>query len=189
LPKWDSTLSQLQVLVRRKSSLDSRLSQSTSREIKCLDWNNRTAFNWIFEGNLTAARYLNFLRFDLVPARTAMFPNDHEEDHIRIFGFNKMGRLLTLESLSVNILTHISWKVDRTSRSRWPPRSPDLTLLDFFVWSYLKPQKKFILIDQIIFCTHSLGSDASNIQRSISNEFFPIDSNVKIAKNTGPLRH
>jgi hypothetical protein len=32
------------------------------------------------------------------------------------------------------------------------------------------------------FCTHSLGSDASNIQRSIGNEFFPIDSNVKIAK-------
>jgi hypothetical protein len=40
-----------------------------------------------------------------------------------------------------------------------------------------------------IFCTHSLESDASNIQRSLSNECFPIDSNVKIAKNTGPLRH
>jgi hypothetical protein len=40
-----------------------------------------------------------------------------------------------------------------------------------------------------IFCTHSLESNASNIQRSLRNECFPVDSNVKIAKNTGPLRH
>jgi hypothetical protein len=37
------------------------------------------------------------------------------------------------------------------------------------------------------FCTHSLESNASNIQRSLRNECFPVDSNVKIA--TGPLRH
>jgi hypothetical protein len=39
------------------------------------------------------------------------------------------------------------------------------------------------------FCTHSLESNASNIQCSLRNECFPVDSNVKIAKNTGPLRH
>jgi hypothetical protein len=39
------------------------------------------------------------------------------------------------------------------------------------------------------FCTHSLESNASNIQRSLRNQCFPVDSNVKIAKNTGPLRH
>jgi hypothetical protein len=42
---------------------------------------------------------------------------------------------------------------------------------------------------KISFCIQSFGSDASNIQRSISNELFQIDSNVKIAKNAGPLRH
>jgi hypothetical protein len=36
---------------------------------------------------------------------------------------------------------------------------------------------------------HNLESNASNIQRSLRNECFPVDSNVKIAKNTGPLRH
>jgi hypothetical protein len=41
----------------------------------------------------------------------------------------------------------------------------------------------------LIFYTHSLESNASNIQRSLRNECFPVDSNVKIAKNTGPLRH
>jgi hypothetical protein len=41
----------------------------------------------------------------------------------------------------------------------------------------------------MIFCTHNLESNASNIQRSLRNECFPVDSNVKIAKNTGPLRH
>jgi hypothetical protein len=34
-----------------------------------------------------------------------------------------------------------------------------------------------------------LESNASNIQRSLRNECFPVDSNVKIAKNIGPLRH
>jgi hypothetical protein len=38
------------------------------------------------------------------------------------------------------------------------------------------------------FCSHSLGSDASNIQRSISNELFPIDSNVKIGKKHWPFK-
>jgi hypothetical protein len=38
----------------------------------------------------------------------------------------------------------------------------------------------------IILFVLSLESDASNIQ---GNECFPIDSNVKIAKNTGHLRH
>jgi hypothetical protein len=33
------------------------------------------------------------------------------------------------------------------------------------------------------FCIHSLESNASNIQRSLRNESFPVDSNVKIAKN------
>jgi hypothetical protein len=47
----------------------------------------------------------------------------------------------------------------------------------------------FILFLNCIFCTHSLESNASNIQRSLRNECFPVDSNVKIAKNTGPLRH
>jgi hypothetical protein len=42
---------------------------------------------------------------------------------------------------------------------------------------------------KMTFCTHNLESDASNIQRSLRNECFPIDSNVKVAKNTGPLRH
>jgi hypothetical protein len=56
--------------------------QSTPKEIQYLNWNNRTVFNraLLFEGNLTAASYLNFLPFDLVPALTAMFPNDHEAD-------------------------------------------------------------------------------------------------------------
>jgi hypothetical protein len=35
---------------------------------------------YFFEGNLTAASYLDFLRFDLVPALTAMFPDNHEAD-------------------------------------------------------------------------------------------------------------
>jgi hypothetical protein len=54
-----------------------------------------------------------------------------------------------------------------------PCYSPDLAPFDFDHCQILKN----------FFCTHGLGSDASNIQRSIRNELFPIDSNVKIAKD------
>ena len=35
---------------------------------------------YLFEENLTAARYLDFLRFDLIPALAVMFPNHEDGD-------------------------------------------------------------------------------------------------------------
>jgi hypothetical protein len=44
--------------------------------------NHRTAFvgPYFFEGNLTAARYLNFLRLELLPALSLVFPNNEDGD-------------------------------------------------------------------------------------------------------------
>jgi hypothetical protein len=61
---------------------------------------------------------------------------------IRIFDFNKMGRLLTLESTSVNILTP-HFLQGRRGAIEWPSLSPDLTPLDFFLWGYLKSKVYF----------------------------------------------
>lgn len=42
--------------------------------------NNRILGPYFFEENLTAARYLDFLRFELVPALAVMFPNEADPD-------------------------------------------------------------------------------------------------------------
>jgi hypothetical protein len=76
----------------------------------------------------------------------------------------------------------------------------NITVITFFIYN-TKDRNKLDIIQFLVhlkssisstvftFCTHSLESNASNIQRSLRNECFPVDSNVKIAKNTGPLRH
>jgi hypothetical protein len=54
-----------------------------------------------------------------------------------------------------------------------PCYSPDLAPFDFDHCQILKN----------FFCTHGLGSDASNIPTLNQEQLFPIDSNVKIAKD------
>jgi hypothetical protein len=78
-------------------------------------------------------------------------------------GFNKMGPLLTLpepqwlllEPFSLIASFQQDGATAHTARaamavvrvilpdrliSRWPPRSPDLSMCDFFLWGYLKPR-------------------------------------------------
>ena len=95
---------------------------------------------YLFEENLTAARYLDFLRFDLFPAFAVMFSNHEDGDvpHQRIW-FQQDGAFLHF-GLEVRRFLDIfegCW-IGRRGSFEWPARSPDLTLLDFFLWGYLK---------------------------------------------------
>lgn len=96
---------------------------------------------YFFQDTLNADVYLDFLRFELVPALAVLFPNEDDPDipHNRIwlqqdgapphFGLNVRQFL--------NDTFHNRW-IGRRGPIEWPPRSPDLTLLDFFLWGYLK---------------------------------------------------
>jgi Transposase. len=90
---------------------------------------------YFFEENLTAARYLDFLRFDLVPSLAELFPNNEDPDipEERIW-FQQDG---APPHYGVQVREYLNntftgrW-IGRRGTIEWPPRSPDLTPLDFF---------------------------------------------------------
>lgn len=96
---------------------------------------------YFFEENLNAARYLDFLRFELVPALAVIFPNNEDPDmpHPSIW-FQQDG---APPHFGVQVRQFLDdmfpnrW-IGRRGPFEWPPRSPDLTPLDFFLWGHLK---------------------------------------------------
>lgn len=101
---------------------------------------------YFFEGNLTAASYLDFLRFELVPALAVIFPNGEDGDvpHRRIW-YQQDG---APPHFGLEVRQYLDevfperW-IGRRGSLEWPPRSPDLTPLDFFLWGYLKTKVYF----------------------------------------------
>jgi hypothetical protein len=78
----------------------------------------------------------DFLRFDLVPALTAMFSNNHEADapHQDISLQQDVAR----PHFGINVRQYLDatfperW-IGSRGAIEWPPRSPDLTPLIFFL--------------------------------------------------------
>uniref|UniRef100_V5I868 Transposable element Tc1 transposase n=1 Tax=Anoplophora glabripennis TaxID=217634 RepID=V5I868_ANOGL len=103
--------------------------------------NNRILGPFFFEENLTAARYLDFLTFDLIPALAVIFPHEIDPDipNERIW-FQQDG---APPHFGIDVRRYLDemfpnrW-IGRRGTVEWPPRSPDLTPLDYFLWGYLK---------------------------------------------------
>ncbi|KAJ8963136.1 hypothetical protein NQ318_018601 [Aromia moschata] len=74
---------------------------------------------------------------------------------------NKMGALLIMPLLSVigSIEFNEHW-IGRDCPILWPPRSPDLTILDFYLWGHLK---------QIVY-REPLENDEEQLKTRIQNE-------------------
>lgn len=96
---------------------------------------NQVIGPFFIEGNLTAAKYLDLLRDHIVPSilniagdnfDTLWFQQDGAPAHfgIQVRHF--------LDATFPN-----RW-IGRRGKIEWPPRSPDLTPLDFFLWGFLK---------------------------------------------------
>lgn len=102
---------------------------------------NRILGPIFFEDNLTGERYLEFLRDELMPALTDLFPNENDpdipDDNI---WYQQDGAPPHFARPVRNFLDqHFPGRwIGRRGPIEWPPRSPDLTPLDFFLWGYLK---------------------------------------------------
>lgn len=102
---------------------------------------NRILGPYFFEETLNGQRYLDFLQFDLVPALAVLFPNQQDPDipHNNIW-FQQDGAPPHYSIAVRNFLNETfpnRW-IGRRGPIEWPPRSPDITPLDFFLWGYLK---------------------------------------------------
>lgn len=89
---------------------------------------------YFFEETLTGARYLEFLQNFLLPELNRLFPNTND------LWLQQDGAPPHYALLVRNYLDNVfpnRW-IGRRGTIEWPPRSPDLTPLDFFLWGYLK---------------------------------------------------
>ena len=103
--------------------------------------NNRVIGPYFFEGSLTGERYHDFLENDLIPALATLYPDENMPDMPnQALWFQQDGAPPHYAASVRRFLDDVfpnRW-IGRRGSIEWPPRSPDLTPLDYFLWSYVK---------------------------------------------------
>lgn len=96
---------------------------------------NRIVGPFFIDGNLNAAQYIHLLQTNIIPAvQDIAGPDFHE------VWFQQDGAPAHFGVRVRELLDRVfpnRW-IGRRGELEWPPRSPDLTPLDFFLWGYLK---------------------------------------------------
>lgn len=97
---------------------------------------NRLIGPYIFDGNLTGERYLNFIArdledfFDDLPLDVLQNLEYFQQDGAPAHNTRNVANFLNNRFIN-------NW-IGTNGHVRWPPRSPDLTCLDYFLWGHLK---------------------------------------------------
>lgn len=131
--------------------------------------NDRMLGPYFFQQTLTAERYLDFLTFELIPSLAVIFPNDHDPDipgqQIWLQQDGAPPHYARAVREYLNTIFPNRW-IGRSGAVEWPPRSPDLTPLDYFAWGYLKervyqhqPQNIDDLIERIRQVTRNISPE------------------------------
>ena len=99
-----------------------------------LDW---TIF---FEGSVNGQNYLAMLNEQVFPELVRKFGDQFDDDHFARLWWAQDGApahnaLVIRDWLEEFFPNHV---VALNHSVEWPPRSPDLTLCDFFLWGYVK---------------------------------------------------
>ncbi|XP_023312530.1 uncharacterized protein LOC111692677 [Anoplophora glabripennis] len=107
---------------------------------------NRILGPFFIEGALTGEKYFKFLRDDLIPAPAVLYPNDVDPDlPNNTIWYQQDGATPHFAVIVRDYLNQIfanRW-IGPRGTIEWPPRSPDLTPLDYFLWGYLKSKVYF----------------------------------------------
>jgi transposase len=140
-----------------------------SVNVWCGIYNSHLIGPYVIEGNLTGEVYLNFLR-DILPGllqgidiRGMWYQHDGARPHfcipVRDYLSEQYGN---------------RW-IGRNGPVTWPPRSPDLTPLDYFLWGYLKSEvykEEFYsreqLLQKIITVCQNIRNSPDMILRSVT---------------------
>lgn len=102
---------------------------------------NRIIGPYYFEENLNGPRYLQFLQDYVIPNLVILFPNaNNPAIPNENLWFQQDGAPPHYAADVRRYLDQVfpnRW-IGRRGSIEWPPRSPDLTPLDFFLWGHLK---------------------------------------------------
>lgn len=96
---------------------------------------------YYFRGNLTAERYLEHLRMAVLPDLLAAFPDPNNGENLDPSIWFQQDGAPPHYGLTVRRFLDNQFEgrwIGRRGPMEWPPRSPDLTPLDFFLWGHLK---------------------------------------------------
>lgn len=101
---------------------------------------NRVVGPIFIRGNLTGVLYRNLLETEIEPRIRQIVLNNQEEFENREIIFQQDGAPPHFDRMAREFLdTNFPGRwIGRRGSTEWPPRSPDLTPLDFFLWGYLK---------------------------------------------------
>lgn len=106
-----------------------------STNVWCGILNNQLVGPYFYDGTLTGERYLDFLR-NILPGLMENIPLDVranmwiQQDGAPAHNANMVKNYLNDQFES-------KW-IGTNGPVKWPPRSPDLTPLDFFLWGHIK---------------------------------------------------
>lgn len=142
---------------------------------------NRMIGPFIYDRNLTAAFYLEILQQQL----HEFLDNINLQERASLF-FQQDGAPAHNARMTVNLLNHTfpnQW-IGTHGPIRWPPRSPDLTPMDFFVWGFLKNEiykKPNRTLNELRDNTESAFRKISNIH--IANAIRSISKRCRLCVN------
>ena len=95
---------------------------------------------FFFEGNVTGAKYLQLLNEKVLPELFNLFPNQFDNGHFTRLWWAQDGapahRTVEISEFLTEFFQNRIIALDHPTE--WPPRSPDLTPCDYFLWGYLK---------------------------------------------------
>lgn len=114
---------------------DRRTQNNPKVNVWCGIYNSQVIGPVFIEGNLNGVRYLDLLRQHLEPFLDNLPLNERWSFYFQQDGAPPHFTLPVREYLSQLLPRH--W-IGRRGPIEWPPRSPDLTPLDVFLWGHLK---------------------------------------------------
>jgi len=111
----------------------SRMQGAQKLMVWCGIWDTRILGPVFIEGNLTGEKYLNLLKEEVMPSlltEDGKFPSFFQQDGAPPHFCVRVRQWLDQQFSG-------QW-IGRRGPIEWPPRSPDLTPLDFYLWGHLK---------------------------------------------------
>lgn len=150
---------------------------------------NKIVGPFFIDGNLNAQKYLDLLNNSIIPAIRNIVQGAFDNVWFQQDGAQPHYALIVRDFLN-NIFPE-KW-IGRRGAVEWPPRSPDLTPLDFFYWGYLKGkvyETKPTDIDDLRERICNVSSEISaNMLQNVTNQHYVRFSHCQL-KYGGHFEH
>lgn len=116
--------------------INCRRQYSQKINVWCGILNERVIGPFFFEGNMNGEQFLHFLQNEFFNAVDNLPLQERANLHFQLDGCPIHNARQVREWLNENFPNH--WIGRNSPLIHWPPRSPDLTPLDFFLWGFIK---------------------------------------------------